>query len=123
MGAPSAADSSVLDMSVMEAIRSLGGPGEPDVFTEVAQLFLEDVPVHLSALRTAIAAGSPELVARMAHRLRGGTLEMGALRMAPLCAEIEREARAGSLEHVAEMAEILNREFDLARLALEQAIQ
>jgi HPt (histidine-containing phosphotransfer) domain-containing protein len=119
----SAPELSILDASVMAAIRSLGGPGEPDVFCEVANLFLADVPVHLSALNAAIAAASAESVAEIAHRLRGGALEMGALRMAPLCAAIERAARAGSLEQAAAQAESLDREFEAARMALEQAIR
>jgi HPt (histidine-containing phosphotransfer) domain-containing protein len=118
----SAPESSVLDVSVMAAIRSLGDPGEPDVYTEVARLFLADVPLHLSALNAAIAADSAESVTQIAHRLRGGALEMGALRMAPLCAEIEHAARAGSLEHAAARAESLDREFAATRVALEQAI-
>jgi len=115
--------SSVLDLSVMAAIRSLGGPDEPDVYTEVALLFLADVPVHLLALRVAIAADSVETVGQIAHRLRGGALEMGALRMAPLCAAIEQAARAGSLEHAAAQSESLDREFAATRMALEQAIR
>src|SRR4029077_3433765 len=99
----------------MAAIRSLGGPGEPDVFSEVANLFLADVPAHLSALNAAMARDSAESVAQIAHRLRGGALEMGALRMAPLCAAIEHAARAGSLEHAAAQAESLDREFAVAR--------
>jgi HPt (histidine-containing phosphotransfer) domain-containing protein len=118
-----ALESSVLDVSVMEALRSLGAPGEPDVFAEVARLFLADVPIHLSALGAAIAADSAESVGQIAHRLRGGALEMGALRMAPLCAAIEQAARAGSLEHAAAQAERLDREFAAARVALEQAIK
>jgi HPt (histidine-containing phosphotransfer) domain-containing protein len=118
----SAPESSVLDMSVMAAIRSLGAPGEPDVYTEVARLFLADVPIHLSALGAAIAAHSVETVGEIAHRLRGGALEMGALRMAPVCAAIEHAARAGSLEHAAAQAEVLDREFAAARVALELAI-
>ena len=113
----------VLDVSVMEAIRSLGAPGEPDVYTEVARLFLADVPIHLSALGAAIAADSAESVRLIAHRLRGGAFEMGALRMAPLCAAIEHAARAGSLEHAAAQAASLEREFAAARVALEQAIR
>ena len=81
----------------MAAIRSLGGPDEPDVYAEVARLFLVDVPIHLSALAAAIAAADSESVWQIAHRLRGSTLEMGVLRMAPLCAEIEHAARGGSL--------------------------
>ena len=116
-------ESSVLDVSVMAAIRSLGAPDEPDVYAQVVRLFLVDVPVHLSALGAAIAAADSELVWRIAHRLRGSTLEMGVIRMAPLCAEIEDAARAGSLEHAAARADRLDREFAAARAAMEQAIQ
>ena len=112
----------VLDMSVMTTIRALGSPGEPDVYTEVAQLFLADVPVHLEALRVAIAAGRPEQVERIAHRLRGGALEMGALRMAPLCAALEQSARAGCLQQAEDKLESLHQEFALARTALEEVI-
>ena len=118
-----ALEPSVLDASVMAAIRSLGGPGEPDVYTEVARLFLDDVPIHLTALSAAIAAARVESVAEIAHRLRGGALEMGALRMAPLCAAIEHAARAGSLEDAAARAESLGREFAATREALELAIK
>ena len=118
-----AVELSVLDVSVMAAIRALGDPGEPDVYVEVARLFLADVPVHLSALNAAIAARSAQSVEQIAHRLRGGALEIGALRMAPLCADIECAARAGSLERAASQATRLDAEFAVARLALEQAIR
>jgi HPt (histidine-containing phosphotransfer) domain-containing protein len=120
---PVAVDSSVLDTSVMMAIRSLGGPGEADVFAEVAGLFLEDVPVHLSALSAAIAAGNVASVADIAHSLRGNALEIAAARMAPMCAAIEHAARAGSLEGAAMRAEVLGREFAVARDTLEQVLR
>jgi HPt (histidine-containing phosphotransfer) domain-containing protein len=118
----SSADSSVLDPSVMAAIRSLGDPGESDVFAEVAQLFLADVPIHLSALSVAVASTNLEAVWQIAHRLRGSALEMGAIRMAPVCAAIEHAARGGSLEHAAGQIESLGREFEAARRALQHAI-
>jgi HPt (histidine-containing phosphotransfer) domain-containing protein len=113
---------SVLDVSVMAAIRSLGAPDEPDVYAQVVRLFLIDVPIHLAALDVAIAAADSEAVWRIAHRLRGSTLEMGVMRMAPVCAELEAAARAGSLEHAAAQVESLGREFAAARAAMEQAI-
>jgi HPt (histidine-containing phosphotransfer) domain-containing protein len=113
----------VLDVFVMAAIRALGVPGEPDVYAEVARLFLTDVPIHLSALGAAIAAGRIDAVCQIAHRLRGSALEMGVLRMAPVCAAIEHGARSGSLEHAAEQADRLACEFASARRALEQVIQ
>ena len=113
----------MLDVSVMAAIRALGDPGEPDVYAEVAHLFLLDVPIHLSALGVALSTADSESVWRIAHRLRGSALEMGAVRMAPVCAAIEHAARAGSLEHAAAQIESLEREFAAARVALELAIQ
>jgi HPt (histidine-containing phosphotransfer) domain-containing protein len=106
----------------MQAIRSLGALSEADVFTEVTRLFLDDASKHLSALEAAIAAGCPELVEAIAHRLRGGALEMGALRMAPLCLEIEHAARARALDDVATQVRQLTDEFAAARVALERAI-
>jgi len=120
---PVSADVPVLDLTVMAAIRALGDPDEPDVYAEVALLFLIDVPVHLSALGAAIAAADCETVMQIAHRLRGSALEMGAVRMAPLCAAIEQAARAGSLEHAAAQAESLDREFAAATRELELAIR
>jgi HPt (histidine-containing phosphotransfer) domain-containing protein len=113
----------VLDVLVMAAIRALGVPGEPDVYAEVAGLFLADVPIHLSALGAAIAADQIESVCQIAHRLRGSALEMGALRMAPVCAAIEHGARSGSLEHAAAQADTLDCEFASARRELEQVIR
>jgi histidine phosphotransfer protein HptB len=113
----------ILDASVMAAIRTLGAPDEPDVFAEVAHLFLEDVPIHLAALGVAIAEDRADLVAQIAHRLRGGALEMGALRMAPVCAALEHAARDGCLTQAAGDIDLLHREFAAARAALEEVIQ
>jgi HPt (histidine-containing phosphotransfer) domain-containing protein len=114
---------SVLDPAVMSAIRSLGAPGEDDIFVEVARLFLEDVPVHVSALSAAIAAGNTLSVAQIAHSLKGNALEIGAVRMAPVCAAIENAARAGSLEDAATRAANLEREFAITRETLQQVIR
>jgi HPt (histidine-containing phosphotransfer) domain-containing protein len=119
----SAPESPILDVCLMANIRSLGAPGEADVYAEVAHLFLIDVPVHLSALNAAITAADRVSVWQIAHRLRGSTLEMGALRMAPLCAAIEDGAREQSLADLAAQAERLDREFVAARAAMELAIR
>ena len=118
---PTATDSCVLDPSVMVAIRSLGEPGE-DVFAEVAALFLADVPIHLKALGAAIAEKNIDAVYQIAHRLRGSSLEMGAIGMAPVCAALEQGARAGSLQQAEAQFERLDREFVATRRALERAI-
>ena len=110
----------VLDLSVIEAMRSLG---EADVFAEIAHMFLEDVPPDLSALGAAIASGSTASVAQIAHSLRGNALGVGAIRMVPVCTAIECAARAGSLEDAAACAGRLEVEFQRTREALHVLIQ
>lgn len=107
----------------MAELRALSAPGEPDVFADVVRIFLADAPVQLSALGAAIAAANAASVAQVAHRLRGGALEIGALRMAASCAEIEYAALAGSLGDAPARAVNLDREFASARETLQQAIQ
>jgi HPt (histidine-containing phosphotransfer) domain-containing protein len=116
-------ESCTLDASVAAAIRALGMPGEPDVFADIARIFLADVPAHLSSLSAAIAAGDIESVRKVAHRLRGSALEIGAVRMAPVCEAIELDAEAGSLTQAAAQADRLNREFAAVRQALELVIE
>ncbi|HYN10104.1 MAG TPA: Hpt domain-containing protein [Vicinamibacterales bacterium] len=117
---PRASELSVLDVSILAALRALAVPGEPDVLTEVARLFFVDVPIQLSALQRAIAAADLELARQVAHQLRGSALIVGAVRMTSMCQAIEQ---AESLEQVAAQTHSLDQEFVLVRRELEQAIQ
>jgi HPt (histidine-containing phosphotransfer) domain-containing protein len=114
-----ARDSAVLDESVLADILALTGPGEPSALAEVTQLFRSSFPEDLRALRTAIAGKDLESVSRIAHRMRGSALGIGAIRVVPICAAIEDAARAGCQNLV--LAEGLEQEFSLACLALERA--
>jgi HPt (histidine-containing phosphotransfer) domain-containing protein len=111
----------VLDESVLADILALAAPGEPSPLVEVTQLFLSSFPGDLRALRTAIAAKDLESVSRVAHRMRGSALGIGALRVVPICSAIEDAALTGRLDLTVAEAEGLDQEFSIACLALEQA--
>jgi HPt (histidine-containing phosphotransfer) domain-containing protein len=117
----SAQHSAVLDESVLADILALAAPGEPNALAEVTQLFLSSFAGDLRALRTAIAAKDLESVGRVAHRMRGSALGIGAIRVVPICAAIEEAARAGCLDLPVEEAAGLDQEFAFACLALKQA--
>lgn len=113
----------ILDQSVVAGIRALSNPGEPDLFAEVVSLFLGSAPDGIAALRTAVHAMDLHAIGQSAHRLRGGALEIGAVRMAVVCAEIEQAANTGALPNGVERWDALRCEFALVRAELEQAIQ
>jgi two-component system, sensor histidine kinase and response regulator len=121
--APGAASGSVapdasIDQSVLEGLRELQEEGEPDVLKELIELFLEDVPSQLEALREAEERDDAKSVERTAHTLKGSSGNMGATRMATLCAELEVVGGSGSLARAPELFEQLKAEFDRVRTVL-----
>jgi CheY-like chemotaxis protein len=113
------AEDDVLDRAVLDALRALHEEGEPDLLTELIDLFLTDTPPHLAALRTALHGGDAVVAAREAHRLKGSSREMGLKQLAPLCAALEERARSSTLEGADALMRMLDAEFARARVALE----
>ena len=118
-----AAPNGSLDHSVLEGLRELQEEGEPDVLAELGKLLLEDVPPHLEALRRAIEANDASSVERVAHTLKGSSSNLGALRMATLCAELEDIGHSGDLSRAPVLIERLEAEFGRVREALDAEME
>ncbi len=106
----------LLDRSALRGLRELGGP---EFLIELAELFLENVPSQLEALRGAIEGDDASSVERMAHTLKGSSGNMGATRMATICAELEDAGHSGDLSRAVALVEPLEAEFGRVRPALE----
>ena len=61
----------VLDRAVLEGLRGLQEPGEPDLLAELVEVFEQDVPPRLAALREALEEGDAGTIERTAHTPRG----------------------------------------------------
>jgi HPt (histidine-containing phosphotransfer) domain-containing protein len=86
--------------------------GDSELLQEMAQLFLEEYPSQLQAVRDAVAAGDPKAVERSAHSLKGSVGNFG----------------AAEAHHAAFQLEMLGRQAHLdsaksALLHLERALQ
>ena len=86
-----------VDLSVLFGLRELQEQGEPDILEELVDLFLEEVPTELGALREAIQRSDAQCVERIAHTLKGSSANMGATRMESICSELEERARSEEL--------------------------
>jgi two-component system, sensor histidine kinase and response regulator len=64
----------------------------------VIDLFLSAAPEQLQALRAAACAGEIERVKRLAHKLKGGCLSLGATRLAASAQNVERAAAQGRID-------------------------
>lgn len=105
---------SVFDESVLLKVLD----GDRQSAAEIAAGFLDDLPVQLSGLREAVAAGDAGLIRQRAHALKGASASVGAEALRQLAAGLEQSAVAGDLEGaptvVAEIEQQLTRLVELA---------
>ncbi len=109
----------ILDEEVIATLRELPGEGEDDLLTELIDLFVQDAPPRLDEMRRALGVGDARTVAFVAHSLKGSSANIGAPHMAGLCAQLERQGRAGSLEGSEALHAQIEKEFHRVCQALE----
>jgi two-component system, sensor histidine kinase and response regulator len=87
---------------------------DPEVLREIIQLFLEDCPKQLDAIRAGLAANDPDAVYRAAHTLKGSIGNFQAQGVVALLQRLEARAREGDLATCAKVFEQI--ETDTKRL-------
>jgi HPt (histidine-containing phosphotransfer) domain-containing protein len=85
-------------------------------------MFFDDTRSDLRTLREAVEENDARSVERVAHALRGSSGNMGATRMAVICAELQNVGASGDLGHAAELLDRLEEEFGRVRPALEAEV-
>ncbi len=100
-----------LDTAVIESLRQLTPPGEPDVLKEVLQLFLDDVPGRIERLRTAWQGGNAVEVQRAAHSLKGSAGNIGAHALHAICHQLDELGRSGDLAEAEDLVPALAAEY------------
>jgi two-component system, sensor histidine kinase and response regulator len=107
----------IIDRSVLDEIRALGGPGD-DLLSEVIGVFLAEAPGQVRGVNEALAARDTAAIQRAAHRLKGSALGVGARQLAALVAAVELAARTGDVERATSDAAGLDAAIDATRVAL-----
>jgi HPt (histidine-containing phosphotransfer) domain-containing protein len=101
-----------LDPVVLERLRQLTSPGEPDVLAQVLSLFLEEAPRRLDRIRMAHQARDASEMHRAAHSMKGSAGNIGATELFAICREVDDRARVGDLSGAGQMLDDLTREFE-----------
>ena len=101
-----------LDPAVLASLRKLTPAGEPDVLTEILNLFLTETTPRVSRLRNAWTAGNIEEVHRSAHSLKGSAGNIGARRLQAVCGQLEDKGKSGDLGELGPLVDALSAEFD-----------
>ena len=105
-----------LDPDVLAGLRELG---DPDLLSELTEMFFDDASSRLATLRETVEGSDARSVEQIAHALKGSSGNMGARRMAAICAELEDVGASGDLSRARALLEQLEEEFGRVRPALE----
>jgi CheY-like chemotaxis protein len=107
-----------IDVSVIAGLRELSEPGRPEPLLELIELFLKDAHPRLARMNSALAAKDLSALALAAHSLKGSASNLGARRLAELCATLEKHAKSSDLKESANLLLETQSEFHRVEAAL-----
>jgi two-component system sensor histidine kinase/response regulator len=103
-----------INRRALDAIRQLPGPNSAALLNKVITAYLLDSPARLTRLRAAADASDAKALHREAHTLKSSSANVGAERLAALCAELEALARKESVDGTKPLLQEV--EFELPRV-------
>ncbi|MBI5393822.1 MAG: response regulator [Verrucomicrobia bacterium] len=106
-----------LDPATMVQLRALGDDGNPGFLTDLFRTYQQDAASRLPALREAAEKNDVAKLKQAAHALKGSSVNLGARRLAGLCARLETLASDGSTTGAADL--IAQVEQELQRVVAE----
>jgi HPt (histidine-containing phosphotransfer) domain-containing protein len=84
-----------IDLQLLEGLLELSDPGEPNVVTEILEIFESTTPDLLKSLRLNVTANELKNIYATAHRLKGSASNIGAHALAMVLLEVEQQAKSG----------------------------
>lgn len=89
-----------LDRASLDELLAMIGD-DPVLYADLLDTFLADAARYLAELRAASEAGADaDALVRPAHTLKSNARNVGASRLAELCADLEADARGGAVANV-----------------------
>jgi two-component system, sensor histidine kinase and response regulator len=111
-------ESSPIDLKQLDNIRSVQREGAPDILAKVIDHYLSQSPETIRMLNEAVAANDGELIRAIVHRFKSGSANLGAMRLAEICAGMESSARVNTMAVNQEILAALEGEYEAVRIAL-----
>jgi CheY-like chemotaxis protein len=113
--APAGEPDPVLDPVYVERLLELQRLSGCDVVSPIVDSFVAEGPRRVERMRGALARGDRQELLLVAHTLKGGSAQLGALRVASVSGEVEESVNDGRFDSIGGIGELLDRlEHELA---------
>lgn len=106
----------VIDKATFEELRQMSGP---DFINELIDVFLDEAPIMIRAMHSALAAKDVESFRRNAHSLKSNANTFGATELGALAKELELLGRENNLD-VGNRLAVLKEAFERTAEELEE---
>ena len=108
---------SMLPVDLANLIELVGD--DKDVFSEIIDIYLNDITTHITALEEAFKNEDYAEVSNEAHSMKGASANVGARRMRTFCASLEEIGHGDEVAPMIEMFENIKSEFELVEKFLK----
>ena len=108
----------LINRQALENIRALSASNGDALLERVLQAYLDDTPVHLRTIKSAIDSGSTVQMRKAAHSLKSSSANVGADALAQRCREMEQLGRNDTTAGAAALLDEMERSFQAVRQAL-----
>jgi HPt (histidine-containing phosphotransfer) domain-containing protein len=81
-----------IDLGILEALDEIPGDDGFTLAHEVVLIYLSTTPQIVTSLEAAVGASEMTLASRAAHNLKSSSANIGALKLAELCQDLETNA-------------------------------
>jgi len=109
-----------INQTTFEELRQISGD---ELINELIQAFLDEAPVMVNELHTALASGDVDTFRRNAHSLKSNAGTFGAEELADLARELETLARENRLTEVGQKLEKLSTICDAVQTELKSMMK
>jgi signal transduction histidine kinase/DNA-binding NarL/FixJ family response regulator len=113
----------VLDPDIVRELKRIPGLKSIDLFTEMAAMFQDQVPIYLADLDRQAEEGDVAEVKRVAHKLLGICRQLGAQQMAQVCDSLDSAEDDMPLNIMQSSVHLLHEEFGTLNRKLHEDIQ
>ena len=76
-------------------LRALSTPGTIDALEEITRVYIKNSRDRIARMRAALHCGEASGLVIEAHSMKSSSGNVGAVRLPPLCREIEERAKSG----------------------------
>ncbi|MFH2218487.1 MAG: response regulator [Pseudomonadota bacterium] len=97
--------------------------GKRELFQEIADLFLKNLPAYVAQIREGIARGDAEALEHSAHALKGSVANFGAKRSYEAAYVLENLGKEGKMGEAGDVLAKLEKDLDALGKALKRTLQ